>query len=266
MTIEVLLLLILFILMAVVGGRRGIKSFFTLCLNFLTLSIILIIIGLKADPIKVTIVGCVIITSITLFYINGFNRKTVSALFSVTIVVLVATLLTYRIGTLSYIQGFANEEIEDIMSLSFYVQLDFQKIVICQMLMGLLGAIIDVSISISSFMNELYIANKTITWKSMFNSGMNIGKDILGTMSNTLLFAYIGGFMTLIIYFNELNYSFTDIINGKIFCAEIFQVLCGGIGVVLIIPVTALVAAKIIPMQFGKGKIDEEPAKIDGQN
>lgn len=94
-----------------------------------------------------------------------------------------------------------------------YVHIDFTKIVICQILIGLLGAIVDVSISISSSMNEVYKNNLTIRKNELLKSGLNIGKDILGTMTNTLLFAYIGGFMTLIIYFNELHYSITDIIK-----------------------------------------------------
>ena len=103
-------------------------------------------------------------------------------------------------------------------------------------------------------MNEIHKSDLLITQKSLFESGMNIGKDILGTMTNTLLFAYIGGFMTLIIYFNELHYSLADILNAKVFCAEVFQILCGGIGIILIIPITAFVSSKIL---FLKEKPEE---------
>ena len=101
---------------------------------------------------------------------------------------------------------------------NLYVQLNFSKIVICEVLIGLLGAIIDVSISISSSMNELYNANPQISTRKLFISGMNIGKDILGTMTNTLFFAYISSFMTLMIYFKQLHYSLSTIINEKVFC------------------------------------------------
>ena len=163
-------------------------------------------------------------------------------------------LITYKVGTDAKLQGFSNEQSETIAYLSLYVQLNFAKIVICQVLIGLLGAIIDVSISISSSMNEIHKSDLLITQKSLFESGMNIGKDILGTMTNTLLFAYIGGFMTLIIYFNELHYSLADILNAKVFCAEVFQILCGGIGIILIIPITAFVSSKIL---FLKEKPEE---------
>ena len=95
-------------------------------------------------------------------------------------------------------------------------------------------------------MLEIYKSDETATKYSIFKSGMNVGKDILGTMTNTLLFSYIGGFMTLIIYFNELHYSLGDILNAKVFCAEVFESLCGGIGIILIIPITAFITAEIL--------------------
>lgn len=246
MNISFLLLIILFILMAIVGGQRGVRSFFTLFLNFIILFFMIILIGAKLDPIKVTVFGCIIISFITLFFINGFNVKTVSSLLAVTMVVFLTMLMTYNIGNGAKIQGFGNEQSETISYLSIYVQLNFAKIVICQILIGLLGAIIDVSISISSSMYEIYKSDISITRNNVLKSGMNIGKDILGTMTNTLLFAYIGGFMTLIIYFNELHYSLTDILNAKVFCSEVFQILCGGIGIVLIIPITAFITSRFL--------------------
>lgn len=246
MNVSIVLLIILFALMVIIGGKRGIKSFFTLIFNFSILFFMLILIAAKMDPIKITFVGCITITYVTLFYINGLNKKTISSLFSVTLVIFITMFITYDIGNNAKIQGFGVEQSETISSLSLYVQLNFSQIVICQVLIGLLGAIIDVSISISSFMYEMYKHDPSISKSSILKSGMNIGKDILGTMTNTLLFAYIGGFMTLIIYFNELHYSMSSIINAKVFCSEVFQILCGGIGIILIIPVTSLITANIL--------------------
>ncbi|WP_304943124.1 YibE/F family protein [Vallitalea guaymasensis] len=246
MSVIAVLLIILFLLMYVVGRDRGVRSFFTVCFNFLIFFIMVILIANKLNPLIVTIVICIVISSITLFYINGLNKKTISSLISVTIVVLFTTLITYKMGIGAKIQGFGKEQYDSISSLSLYIKLNFSTIVICEILIGLLGAVIDVSISISSSMNELYNTNSSITKKSLFDSGMNIGKDILGTMTNTLFFAYISGFMALIIYFSSLHYSIADILNNKVFCAEVFQILCSGVGIILIIPVTALITSQIL--------------------
>lgn len=263
------LFIILFILMSAVGGKKGVKSFVTLILNFSTLFVILGLMALGLDPLKTTIIGCIAISAITLFYISGFNRKTFASLVSVMLVVLITLLLTYKMGTDAKIQGFSKEQAEGISYLSPYVHLDFSKVVISGILIGLLGAIIDVSISIASSMNEILKNNPAATPKSLFKSGITIGKDILGTMANTLFFAYIGGFMTLVIWFNVLHYTWADIVNAKVFCSEVFQILTSGIGIVLIIPVTALITALMLfsqnPLWIRMFQSSEHPEQEEGE-
>lgn len=246
MNIILILLIILLILMAVVGGTRGVQSFSTLILNFFTLFFMIILIGAKIDPIKVTFIGAMIISFFSLFFINGFNKKTVSSLVSVITVIILVMIITYKMGINAQIQGFSSEQIDIVSFYSLYVQINFSKIVICEILIGLLGAVIDVSISISSSMNEIYKNDSLITQNQLFKSGMNIGKDILGTMTNTLFFAYTSGFMTLMIYFKQLNYSLSTIMNAKVFCSEVFQSICCGIGIILIIPITAFITSKLM--------------------
>ncbi|WP_088224855.1 YibE/F family protein [Desulfosporosinus sp. FKB] len=254
MNVSAILLFILLFLMVFVGGEKGANSFLSLCLNFITFFAMLILITNQLDPIKVTIIGCIVISSMTLFLINGINNKSISSLLSVILVVIFTMLLTYKMGTDANIQGFNIEQLEYIPIQSSGIHLDFSKVVFCEILLGLLGAIIDVSISISSSMNELYKNNLYITKSSLFKSGFNIGQDILGTMTNTLLFAYIGGFMTLIIRFVKLNYSILDMLNSKAFCSEVFQVMCSGIGIILIIPITAFISSTLIFLQFKQAK------------
>lgn len=242
MSVTIVLVIILLFSMVIVGDEKGIKSFVSLCINFSTLFIMLILIAKNHEPIKTTVVTCVIISSITLFYISGFNKKTFAALFSVIIVVLITLLLTLKMADLAKIQGFSPEQADSIEYLSLHVNLDFTKIIICEILIGLISAITDTAITVSSSMNEIYLNNPTITKKELLKSGMNIGRDILGTTINTLLFAYLGGFMALLIWFKIKDYSFPEIINSKVFCSEAFQILCSGIGVVLIIPITAVIA------------------------
>lgn len=246
MSVIFVLFVILLVLMVAVGGERGAKAFFTLCINFVTIFIMIGLMAFELDPIKVTVYGCIIISSITLFYINGFNKKTIASLISVTIVVLLTLILTYKMGMNAKIQGFGEEQADSILILSLYVHVNFAKLVICVILLGLLGAIIDVSISISSSMNEILMNNPLISKKNLFTSGISIGKDILGTMTNTLLFVYIGGFMTLIIWFSSLQYSISQIINAKVFCSQVFPILCSGIGIILIIPTTAFITSMVL--------------------
>jgi uncharacterized membrane protein len=79
--------------------------------------------------------------------------------------------------------------------------------------------------------------------KELFTSGLSIGKDILGTSTNTLFFAFFGGYLALLIWFKDLSYSAGDIVNSKIFSAEMITILCAGIGVTLVIPITSGITA-----------------------
>lgn len=255
MNVSMVLLIILFALMTIIGGKRGLKSFFTLITNFIILLIMFILIINKVDPIKVTIFACIIISCITLFYINGVNVKTVAALISIIMAVLLAMIITYKIGVDAKIQGIGEDQAEIVLNYFNKDNLDFSKIFICQVLIGLIGAIIDVSISISSSMYELYKSDLSMTKQSILISGMNIGKDILGTMTNTLLFAYISGFMVLALYFNKIHYSITEIANTRVFCSDIFQILCSGIGIVLIIPITAFITSRLLFFDFKFSKL-----------
>jgi uncharacterized membrane protein len=260
MSVPVILLIVLFVLMVAVGGKRGAKSFFTVLLNFITFAALLKFMAIGFDPVKVTVVGCIIISSVTLFYINGFNKKTKAALVSVTIVVFLTILLAIGMGTSAKMQGFGWEQAESVAYLSMYVRLDFARVVICEIVLGLIGAIIDVAISISSALNEIYRMNPSIGRKALFQSGMNIGKDMLGTMTNTLLFAYIGGFLALIFWFHVLKYSIGDVINAKVFCSEVFGILTSGIGIILIIPVSAFITPVFLLFQ---SPLKKKPAVVD---
>lgn len=246
MSVIFILLVILLFLMVVIGENRGTKSFVILLLNFGTFFGMLKIMAYGLDPIKVTIVACIIISSITLFFINGINKKTVASLLSVFIVVLLTVLLTYKTGNDARLQGFSNEGPVSVSNLSYYINTNFSKLFICEILIGLLGAIIDVAISIASSMYEMQLNNPAISKTSLFRSGMNIGRDILGTMANTMLFAYISGFMAVIVWLGLSHYPVVSIFNSKIFGPEIFQTLCAGIGIILVIPVTAAITTFIL--------------------
>lgn len=141
------------------------------------------------------------------------------------------------------IQGFGEEETEELSMFSLYLGVDFVKIGAAMIIMSTIGAIIDVAISIASPMRELYNHNQQVSRKDLFSFGISIGRDILGTNTNTLFFAFFGGYLAMLIWFKDLSYSLGDIVNSKIFSSEMINILCAGIGVALIIPITSWITA-----------------------
>ncbi|MFC0474892.1 YibE/F family protein [Robertmurraya beringensis] len=238
------LAVILFILMVVIGGKKGAKSFIALFLNFAVLLLtILIMTDPNANPIILTLIACTIISCINLFFINEVNNKTITAFVSTLITLAILLFFIVVVTEKSMIQGFGEEETEELSMFSLYLGVDFVKIGAAMIIMSTIGAIIDVAISIASPMRELYNHNQQVSRKELFSFGISIGRDILGTNTNTLFFAFFGGYLAMLIWFKDLSYSLGDIDNSKIFSSEMINILCAGIGVALIIPITSWITA-----------------------
>ncbi|MCD5323308.1 MULTISPECIES: YibE/F family protein [Pontibacillus] len=241
-----ILSVILFVLMTLIGGSKGALSFLSLFINFVVLLIaIFLMLSPGMNPIILTIIACALFSCINLFFVNEVNRKTITAFISTMITIAVLLLLIDVITSLSMIQGFSEEQSEEIAPYSLFVGVDFIKIGASVIIISTIGAITEVAISITSSMGETLLHHPTISRKDLFLSGMRIGKDILGTDTNTLFFAFFGGYMALLIWFIDLDYSIGQIVNSKVFSSEMITIFCAGIGIALIIPITSWINAYV---------------------
>jgi uncharacterized membrane protein len=244
MNVLVVLASILFILMTHIGGRKGARSFLALFFNFGVIIItIMFMNNPNINPIILTLIACVAISCINLFYINEVNSKTKTAFTSSIISTIILLFFIFFVTDKAMIQGFGEEEIEELSIFSLYIGVDFVKIGASVIIMSTIGAITDTAIAVSSPMREIHYHNPQISRKDLFTSGLNIGRDILGTSTNTLFFAFFGGYLALLIWFKDLSYSVGEIVNSKIFSAEMITILCAGIGVTLVVPITSWITA-----------------------
>lgn len=235
---------ILFILMLIIGGRKGVRSFVTIFLNFLVLMVSIVIIMMpQANPIIVTLIACIVISYINLFFINEINIKTKTAFLASILTIFVLLVFIWGMTDVSMIQGFGEEEVEELTAFSLYIGIDFVKIAASVIIMSTIGAITDAAMAISSPMFEMHYHNPKASRKELFMFGIQIGKDILGTSANTLFFAFFGAYIALFIWFKDLDYSLGEIINSKIFTSEMITIFCSGTGVALVIPLTAWITA-----------------------
>jgi len=256
MNVLVWLAAILFILMIVIGGKKGARSFISLFLNFgVILLITLIMADPNVNPIILTIIGCTIISCINLFFINKVNSKTKTAFLSTAITIVILLIFINQVTKLTMIQGFGEEEIDELTIFSLYIGVDFVKIAASVIIMSTIGAITDVAISITSPMLEIFNQHPTISRRDLFKSGINIGKDILGSNTNTLFFAFFGGYMALLLWFKDLSYSIGEIVNSKIFGSEMITIFSAGIGIALIVPIASWINAYYLVRTREKKKI-----------
>ncbi|WP_067839717.1 YibE/F family protein [Amphibacillus sediminis] len=243
MNVLVILTLLLLVLMTAIGGKKGVRSFVALFVNFIVLLItVLIMTDPNANPIILTLLACIVISSNTLFFINSINIKTKIAFVATILTTVILLLFIQFITEQSMVQGFGDEEIEGLTIFSFYLGLDFVKVAASVVIMSTIGAVADIAISTSSPMFEFYRHNPSISRRDLFLAGMKIGRDLLASSANTLFFAFFGGYLALLVRFKDLSYSWGQMVNAKVFSAEMITIFCAGVGVAVIIPVTALLS------------------------
>lgn len=245
---------ILCVLMILIGGTKGFRSFISLFLNFgVFLFTVIFMATPSLNPIILTLIGCTLISCINLFFINSVNSKTTIAFISTMITIIILVFFINIVTENAMIHGFGEEEVDELSIFSLYIGVDFVKIAASVIIMSTIGAITDISISITSPINEIFHHHPMISRKDLFLSGLGIGKDILGTTTNTLFFAFVGGYMGLLLWFKDLSYSVGKIVNSKVFSAEMITILCAGIGVALVIPISSWINAYYLVKSRKKG-------------
>lgn len=145
--------------------------------------------------------------------------------------------------------GFHGEEERMLQLLYPDSNFNFQGILLAGIIIGALGAVMDVAISIASSMDEIYKSNPLIKRKQLFQSGMNVGKDIMGTMANTLILAYVGAALPLLLMIHAYESELSRLIQMEFLVTEILRTVAGSIGLILSIPITALVTSFFIKKQ-----------------
>lgn len=240
-------------LLILLGGFKGVKTIITLVLTIL-LILKLLLPGLLAgyNPILLTILVSVIITLVTIILVGGFNSKSFAAIIGVLGGVFVAGIIAYVIGSKVRLTGLSSAEAMMLMYIPQGIKFDFRGLLFAGIIMGALGAVMDVGMSIASSMEEIKNANPNISTKALIMSGMNIGKDVMGTMANTLILAYTGSAIPLLLVFTAYQDPLVKIINLDIIATEIIRAFAGSIGLILCIPLTAVTAGLL------KDKLDRK--------
>jgi uncharacterized membrane protein len=235
---------IFLVLLVLIGGWKGIKSIVSLGITVFLILYIMIPQLLKGmNPILISIIVCALSTVITMVIIAGWNKKSISAMLGTIGGITVGGSVAYIYGMLSRLTGLGSQEAQMLMYIPQEIQLDFRGLLFAGILIGALGAAMDVSISIASALTELSEKDNSMSFGQIVRHGMNIGKDIMGTMSNTLILAYTGGALAMIMLFAAYQRPVNEIINLDFVATEIIRSVAGSIGLLFAIPITAIIFA-----------------------
>lgn len=240
-----LILVIIFLLMIIVIGKwKGINTILALTITTLLILFVFIPSVLKGYNIYITTLFCsiyIIISSLLL--INGFNKKTLCAIVGNIFGILVSAIIALIMNKILNINGLINENYIYLSLVNPEHPINLKAMIWSGIIIGSLGAIMDVAMAIASSMHELNEKMKNKSFKSMFTSGMNIGKDSIGTMANTLILAYIGCSMSTVLLLFSYNKNLLYLFNIEAIIIEVLQAVIGSIGILLTVPLTAFFSA-----------------------
>lgn len=236
---------ILFLALILLFGRKkGINTIISLVFTVLSIFIVFVPAILGGQNIYTwTIVTCAFITFNTILIVYGCSKKTLATAFGCIGGVLVAGLLTLIMNGVLNLTGFVDENAIYLEQLNSAI--DLKAIIFAGILIGALGAIMDVSIDIASSLNEVATQAEKADFKAIMKSGLNIGKDIMGTMTNTLILAYIGSSLSTVLLLTASSHSISYLFNLEMIVVEILQAIVGSIGILTTIPITAFMAASL---------------------
>lgn len=236
------LVIFFFASIILIGRKKGLKSIIGLVITVLAIFFILVATIFKGyNAILVSIGTSFLIIVLAFAIIGGWNKKTFSAALGTLGGVVLAGVIASITGYLAQLSGAGKEEAIMLSVASKDVVFNFRELLFAEIIVSALGACMDVGMSISSSLSELKMKNPSMTGKELFKSGMNIGGDMIGTMTNTLILSFIGSSLVLVLLYMSSSVKFTDVINIEAIATEAVCAIAGSIGIVYTVPITAII-------------------------
>lgn len=241
----VIVFCLFFLITGLVGGKTGVKSLIGLVITIAALFYILLPALMKGAPtLPTTFLVCAYITVVALAILGGLQKKTICAMLGTISGTALAMIFALIAQTLLRIDGMRIENAEALLQLQQTgTPIGIRGLLVAGVIISALGAVMDVAMSIASALTEVYTANPTLTRKDLIRSGMTIGQDMVGTMTNTLILALLGSSFVLIIYLYSLELSTTQLLSSSYMSLEVISSISSSAGVILAVPVTVLITA-----------------------
>ena len=244
---QVYLIIAIFLLtLIIIGGKQGLASviglaFTAICILFLFLPMIY----KGHSPILAAVLVVILTTIVTMYLVGGASGKTAVAIAGTVLGVLISAMFALIFCKMTDISGYNVSAIESLIYVRDQTGIEVGQLLFAGILIASLGAVMDVAMSISSTIEEISYQNPELGIKGLFFSGMRVGKDMMGTMSNTLILAFAGGSINTLVFIYAYNYEYLQMINMFDIGIEIIQGVASSMGVILTVPICSFLSACI---------------------
>ena len=235
---------VLLLVIIAIGRGKGVKAILGLAYTlYLAIFLLLPTVFSGYSPVLMSIICVALSTIVTLMLLNGASKKTYSAIVATVLGVVLSAGGFYLMSLVLKVNGFSVDEAESLVLINQATGLSIKDILFAGILISSLGAIMDVGMSIVSALSELFHHQPNLTQKQIFDSGIEIGKDMIGTMTNTLILAFTGSaFVSLLVLFSY-NVDIKQLLSSNYIAIEFAQGIAGTLGIVLTVPIASFISA-----------------------
>ncbi len=236
------LFLIFMVSTVAIAKWRGFLSLLGMGVSFLIIFTLILprILG-GSDPVETAILGSLLIIPVTFFLSHGFNKKTGVAIAGTLIALIITGILAGIFVDISKLSGFASEEAGFLQAAKGSL-VNIKGLLLAGIIIGVLGVLDDITISQSAIVFQLKETNEKLKFAELYKRAMNVGRDHISSMVNTLILVYTGAALPLLLLFIDNPHPFSEVINYEIVADEIVRTLVGSIGLVLAVPITTFIA------------------------
>ncbi len=242
----IMIALIFFALLLLFCRKKGLNTILSLIITCMAIFMVFIPSILSGKNVYISsIIICIFIILTSLFIIHGSHKKTLCAIVGNLGGLAAAGILSYIISNALDLTGLIDEDSMFLLMINPENPINLKAILWSTIVIGSLGAVMDISMSIASAINELAENIENKSFKVFLRSGLNIGQDSIGTMTSTLVLAYIGSSLSVVLLFMVYNKDLLHLINLEMIVYEILQAIIGSMGILLAIPITSLFSAYI---------------------
>ncbi|OUQ01123.1 YibE/F family protein [Thomasclavelia spiroformis] len=231
-------------LLILIGKQKGLTSALGLVFTFICIIFLYIpMMYIGFSPFFSAVLVVILTTMVIMYFIGGFSMKTLCSILGTIVGVVIAGVFASVFGAMSNINGFNVEDIETLIYIGQNSKLDISGLLFSGILIASLGAVIDTAMSIATTIEEIKYRRPDISAKELLKSGIKIGGDMMGTMSNTLILAFTGGSLSILVVFYAYDMSFLQMFNSYSIGIEIIQGISGSLGVILTVPFVSIISA-----------------------
>ena len=242
---KILVLMIIFcVFLIILGGIKGLNTLVSLMFTCASIFVFFLPSILNGYNIYLSsILTCIYIIIMTLIFLNGISKKTLTTILGCIFGVVTAGIIFIIMNRILYLTGICCED--ELYLQMLEVNIDLKALIFAAIIISSMGAVMDVSMDISSALYELKVHKPEITFKEMLKSGLNIGRDIMGTMANTLILAFIGKSLSTVLLIMVYASSIGEILNKELIIVNTLEALIGSLSILFTAPITSAICSYI---------------------